>query len=168
MKYKNENDIKKALGVESLENLSQEEIQRFSMMMPDMDRELAYKIVGQIPEFTSFALGTVNAMQKTAEAAYAHDREGQARVHDAWEQIREILSRELDKDELSWEQKQYYTDLVMETGRQQSATLGEGRQWSKDIYKLIPTFSYVALLATMVLIGGKLGMDQVTGGGGNS
>jgi hypothetical protein len=162
--YKNENDIMKALGVDSLANLSEEGRGKLSAMLPDMDRQLAYEVVKQVPEFMRLALGTVDAMQKTAEAAYAHDTQSQARVHDAWEDIRKHLISQADGDDLTWEQKQYYTDLIMETGRQQTAVLTEGRQWSKDIYKLIPTFGYASLLLTMVFIGGAAGIKEMPGG----
>lgn len=164
MTYTSENDVTKVLGVASLKDLSPEGIEKVSVMLPEMDRELAYEIVKQVPEFKALALGTVDAMQKTAEAAFSHDKEGQARVHDAWEDIRKFLIGQADGDDLTWEQKQHYIDLIMETGRQQTSVLGQGRQWSKDIYKLIPTFSYVALLAVVVAIGGRVGMSQVLGG----
>ena len=165
MKYKSDADIMKALDVDSLANLSEDDRDKLSVKLPEMDRQLAYEVVKQVPEFMRLALGTVDAMQKTAEAAYAHDVVSQARVHDAWEDIRKYLISQADGDDLTWEQKRYYTDLIMETGKQQTGVLSEGRQWSKDIYKLLPAFGYGALLVTMVFIGGATGMNQMPGGG---
>lgn len=39
MKYKNEIQIKKAMGIESWRNLSRDKVIRFAAMMPDMDKE---------------------------------------------------------------------------------------------------------------------------------
>jgi hypothetical protein len=40
MKYKNEIQIKKAMGIESWRNLSRDKVIRFAAMMPDMDKRL--------------------------------------------------------------------------------------------------------------------------------
>lgn len=39
MKYKNEMQIKKAMGIENWRNLSRDKVIRFAAMMPDMDKE---------------------------------------------------------------------------------------------------------------------------------
>jgi hypothetical protein len=54
MKYTDEESVKEALGITSRRNLSRQNVVKFAAMMPDMDKELAVKIVEQFPAFTKF------------------------------------------------------------------------------------------------------------------
>lgn len=83
VQYQSEIDVKKALGIDSFRNLSRENVMRFAALMPDMDKEIALKIVEQFPEFKAFALDAVHVMQKTRAATLAENAESQASVHAA-------------------------------------------------------------------------------------
>lgn len=68
MKYKNEAEIMRALGIDTWRHLSKEKTVRFAAMMPDMDTEVAMKIVEQFPEFRKFATDAFGAIEKAHEA----------------------------------------------------------------------------------------------------
>jgi len=54
-----EDEVKQELGIESWRNLSKDKVLRFAAMMPDMDTEVALKIVEHFPVFKDFALDVV-------------------------------------------------------------------------------------------------------------
>lgn len=64
MKYENEAEVKKALGIESFRNLSKGNVMRFAAMMPDMDKDVALRIIETFPEFKDFALNAVQAIER--------------------------------------------------------------------------------------------------------
>ena len=160
MKYKTDVDVKKALGIESFRNLSKENVMRFAAMMPDMDKEVALKVVEQFPEFKAFALEAINTIQAAQEKSLASNSESQARVHQAWSDVRAILKGQLDDDELTWEQKKDILDLIMETARQESAKDSENKQFLKDLTKYVAYGVAGVAAAAVVFVGGRVGIDQ--------
>lgn len=159
MKYTNESEIKKVLGIDTWRNLSRENFTRFAAMMPDMDKEVALKIVEQFPEFTAFALEAVNVMQKAQEAAHADNKQSMAHVHEAFQEVREILKGQLEVEDLPWDQRKYILDLIMDTGRLQDAKDSENKAFVKDIYKIMGAAVVGALLMTVVFVGGKVDFE---------
>lgn len=129
MRYKNEDQIKKALGIDSWRHLSKDKMVRFVAMMPDMSTEVALKIVEQFPAFKDFAKNAVDMMQKAHESTLTANERSQEHVHRAFQEIREILRRELDKGDLTWEQRKYLIEQIQETGRQQSQKDSENKKF---------------------------------------
>ena len=72
---------------------------RFATMMPDMDPEVAEKIVGQFPEFKLFAIDALNVMEKRHESTLSHNQQSQDSVHRAFQEIREILKGQLEHED---------------------------------------------------------------------
>ena len=160
MNNKNEIEVKKALGIGSFRNLSRDNVMRFAAMMPDMEKEVALKIVEQFPEFKAFALDAVNVMQKVQENALAGNKESQAHVHQAWHEAREIHKGQLDDEELTWEQKKYLLDLIQETAREESAKDSENKKFLKEVTRdALLTIGGVVLLG-VVALGGKFALDR--------
>ena len=75
--YKSEGDLKRALQIDSWRNLSKDKMVQFTSMLPDMDKELAFKVVEQFPEFKKFALDAVDGIEKSFESALNHNKQSQ-------------------------------------------------------------------------------------------
>ncbi|MEU1123835.1 hypothetical protein ABZ371_09695, partial [Streptomyces sp. NPDC005899] len=90
MKYKSEAQIMKALGIESWRNLSKDKMVRFAAMMPNMDTEVALKIVEQFPAFKDFAKDAVSAVERAHESTLSANSQSQEHVHRAWQEVRDI------------------------------------------------------------------------------
>lgn len=161
LKYKTELDVKQALGIDSFRNLSKAKVMQFAAMMPDMDKEVALKIVEQFPEFKAFALDAVAAIQAVQEKSLEGNKESQARVHQAWSEVREILKGQLSEPDLTWEQKKEILDLIMETARLESAKDSENKQFLKDLAKYAMLGIGGALLTAIVFVGGRFGAEQL-------
>lgn len=133
---------------------------RFAAMMPDMDREVAIKIVEQFPAFKEFAMETVNVMERAQEAALANNKDSQAQVHQAFQEIREILKGELAQEELPWEQRKHILDLILETGNKEFAKDSENKDFLKQMVKGVGVVAISALALAIVFVGGKIAMEQ--------
>ena len=97
MTYKSEDQLKKALEVDSWRNLSRDKVIRFAAMMPDMDRELALKIVDQFPEFKRFALDALDVIGKGHEPTLAHNQRSQEIFYQGNREIRAIVSVDMNR-----------------------------------------------------------------------
>lgn len=160
MKYKNENEIKKALEIESWRNLSKDKMIKFAAMMPDMDEEVAMKLIEQFPEFARFANEAIDTMEKEYNTTLNANKESQENVHRAFQEIREILKGELKQDELSFEEKKYIMDLIFETGRMEFEKDTENKSWLNGVFKnaLVGVAGGVAM--AVVFVGGKFILER--------
>jgi len=162
LKYKSDDEVKKALGIDSFRNLSRENVMRFAAMMPDMDKEVALKIVEQFPEFKAFALDAVGVMERMQQNALASNSESQVNVHQAWADVRAILKGQLDDPELAAEQKREILDLIMETARQESAKDTENKQFLKELTKYATGAVVGIIVLGVVYVGGRFGLEQAS------
>jgi hypothetical protein len=60
MTYKSEIEIMRDLEIDNWRNLSRDKILRFVAMMPEMDKEIAIKVIEQFPEFRKFAVDALD------------------------------------------------------------------------------------------------------------
>lgn len=163
MKYGDEASIMRALDIDSWRNLSKDKIVKFAAMMPDMDKEVALKIIEQFPEFRLFAADSVGAMEKAHSATISANRDSQENVHKAYQDIRSILAGELKDENLTWEQKQHIYGLLMETGEKDNEThVGTQRSlgsWLKNVGTVVG----LSVLAGVVFVGGRMLLETRDG-----
>lgn len=155
MIYKSEDELKKALEVSSWRNLSRDKMIRFAAMMPDMDRELALKIVGQFPEFKRFALDALNVIEKGHESALAHNQRSQEIFYQGNREIRAILERQLEKDVLTWEQKKFIIEQIMETGKREFEKDSENKRFLDAMFGKLAAAGAAAVVLGVAVLGGK-------------
>lgn len=156
MSYKNEGEIKQALGIDSWRNLSKDKIIKFAVMMPHMDTELALKIVEQFPVFKEFAMDAVDVMEKVHESTLSANKQSQEHVHQAFREIREILKGELSKDGLTWDEKKFLIEQIQETGRLEFQKDSENKQFLDGWLNKALVGAGAALTLGVIFVGGKV------------
>ena len=155
VKYNNEHEIMKALEIESWRNLSKDHMIRFAAMMPDMDTEVALKIIEQFPEFKGFALEALDVMEKRHESTLSHNKQSQDNVHRAFQEIREILKGELSKEDLTPEERKHILELIVETGNREFEKDTENKQFLEGMFKKAAMTVVGAIALGVVFVGGK-------------
>ncbi|MFF0386467.1 hypothetical protein [Streptomyces sp. NPDC004286] len=156
MGYKNEDEIKRALGIESWRHLSREKMIRFVAMMPDMSTEVALKIIEQFPTFTDFAKNVVGVMEKAYESTLSNNKWSQEHFHRACHEVREILRVELTKDNLSGEDKKFIIEQIQETLRMEFQKDSENKRLLSENLKRVLAGTGAALALGVVFVGGKV------------
>ena len=163
MNYKSEDELKRALGIDSWRNLSRDKMIRFAAMMPDMDNAVALKLLEQFPVFTEFAVESVDAMERSHKSTIKANNQSQENVHQAYKEIREILSGELSKDDLNWEEKKYLIDQIQETGRQEFQKDSENKKFLDGLLGKVLLGVGSALTLGVVFVGGKVMAERLEG-----
>ncbi|KAD3515043.1 hypothetical protein [Arthrobacter yangruifuii] len=156
MRYKDEDQIKQALGIDSWRNLSKDKMIRFAAMMPDMDTEVALQIVKQFPHFKEFAMSAVDAMEQAHQSTLKANKHSQKRVHQAFQQIREALIVQLEQEGLSWEEKKYLIEKIMETGNLQFQKDTENKEFLDGLFKKVLFGAGAALALGVAFVGGRV------------
>lgn len=160
MKFKSEDEIKKALKIVSWRNISKDKMIRFATMMPHMDKEVALKIIGQFPEFTKFAMEALNVLEKQHTSTLTFNKQSQDNVHKAFQDIRDILKGELKQGDLSFEEKKYIMDLIFETGRMEDKKDAENKVWLNGLHKNVLKGVAYALAMAVVFVGGQFMLER--------
>jgi hypothetical protein len=151
-----EDEIKRALEIDSWRNLSRDKVIKFAAMMPDMDKEVALGIIAQLPVFTRFSVEALGALRKAQDSVQASNNQSQGKVHDAYSDIREALKAELKKENLTPEERQYLLDLLMETGNRESKKDTENKRFLDGLFNKTTVATGVALVGALVFVGGKV------------
>lgn len=113
-------------------------------------------IVEQFPEFRKFATDAFGAIEKAHEATLADGRHSLDQVYQALRQNREIFERELQRDDLTWEQRKHLLELIQETARLASQKDTEHKRHGGDLLKkTMLSVGSVAALA-VVFVGGRI------------
>ncbi len=159
MGYSNEIEIKRALGIDTWRELSKDKLLSFAAMMPDMDTEVALKVIEQFPSFREFAGEVVNVMEGAQDATVASNERSGDQVHDALREIRGILKGELDKGDLSWENRRWVIEQIQETGRLQFNKDSENKRFLESaLGKVVLGVGGIAALG-LAALGGRA-LDQ--------
>ena len=98
MRYTSEVDGKEVLGIESWRNLSKDKFLRFLSALPEMDKEVALQLIGQIPEITASAKAVLEDAAKAYDSLVDSNARSMEMVHQIDTAVLAILKDELDKD----------------------------------------------------------------------
>ena len=156
----NEDEVKRRLGIETWRNLSKDKMLRFAAMMPDIDTEVALKIVEQFPAFTAFALDAVKVMEQAHAATLSVNDRSQDRVYQALQEIREILKGELDRNDLSWDERKFLIEQIQETGKLAFKKDSESKHFLDGLLKTVGMVGIAALALGVVFVGGKMMLEE--------
>jgi hypothetical protein len=140
MIYKSEDQLKKALEIDSWRNLSRDKMIRFAAMMPEMDKELALKIVDQFPEFKRFALDALDVIERRHEATLTDNRHSQDTVYQDIREIRSMLERQ----------------KIMETGKWELEKDSENKRFLDSMFGKVVLAGAAAVALGVAFVGGKV------------
>ena len=96
-KLVNEEDVKNALKIDSFRNLSKSKIMEFVSLIPNMDKEVAIKIIEQYPTFARMSEVMVEQLSKMCDAALQKNEESQKLTIQAYQKIIDELSLQLQR-----------------------------------------------------------------------
>lgn len=163
MKYKNEMQIKKALGIETWRNLSRDKVIRFAAMMPDMDKEVMLEIIKTFPEFAKYGNDLLESLRETIQTTVDKNSEDYRMGLAIIQRTQDICSEQLNRTDISAEERVLIWNNLMEVTRM-IPTMDKG---NKKFYEFLNnkyfTTTAAALAAAVVFIGGKVVLDQFSG-----
>ena len=156
MTYKKEDELKKALEIDTWKNLSRDKLIKFVAMMPDMDKELALKVVEQFPEFKRFVSDALDVIEKRHESTLSHNKQSQESFYQGTREIREILKRELENDNLTWDQRKFIIEKIMETAHLEFAKDSENKRFLDGMFGKVTLVAGAAIAVGAAVLGGKV------------
>lgn len=155
MTYKSEAEVMKVLEIDTWRNLSRDKILKFVAMMPEMDKEVAIKVIEQFPEFRQFATDALDVLEKEHASTLAFNKQSQDKVHHAYQEVRAILAHELQRGELTGEERMAVIGLIMETANREFEKDSENKRFLDTLLGKTVLATGAALALGIVVLGGR-------------
>ena len=113
-----EKDVLDALKIKDFRHMSKDKVMTaFSSMLPNMSPEVAIKVLDQFPSFaqamTDIAVGYKEELSQSVESSNVTTQQALA----SCQTIIDVLSKELEKDELPFEEKKYFVEQMQQAGQ---------------------------------------------------
>lgn len=156
MTYKTEAELMRVLEIDTWRNLSKDKILQFAALMPDMDKEVAIKVIEQFPEFRQFALDALNVLEKEHTSTLAANRDSQAAVSHAFQEVRTILANELKRDDLTSEDRMIIIDKIMETANREFDKDSENKRFLDTLFGKATLAGAGVIAMGIVVLGGRV------------
>jgi len=158
--YKSEDELKKALEIDSWRNLSKDKIVKFAAMMPDMSTELATKVLEHFPDFKKLASETLDRLERQHSDTLRGNSDSQEQVHDAFQEVREALRNELEREDLTPERRAELLEQILETGNREFAKDSENKRFLSGLFDKATVAGVAVVGLAVVFVGGKVLLEQ--------
>ena len=143
----NENQVKAAIGITDWRHLSKDKLMNFISILPDVDNEVAIKIIEQFPEFSKNSVEIVNIMRDVCSTALEDDKLSTEQSVEAYKQVLDELSSLLKREDISIEDRKYFANKMIEVADKIGLKDTEGKTFKG---KLLNTVGGVVLGALLI------------------
>lgn len=155
MKFETEEDLKRSMGIDSWRNLSKDKFLTFVSDLPNMSKEVAVKVVEQFPDFKGLVLDSLNRVQEQATLSVNANWKSQKKVHKAFAEYRAVLTRELDRDNLTSEDRVSILQLFKKAVDDESLKDTEHKAFVHRTLAVVGTVALVVVAAGAAALGVK-------------
>ncbi|EMC60287.1 hypothetical protein K2F51_09455 [Streptococcus mutans OMZ175] len=140
-------EVKNALNIESFRNLSKDKVMEFVSLIPNMDKDLAIKIVEQFPSYADYSQNIVKQLNMLCEKALELNDNSQTEAIEVYKKVLDELSVLLQKEETSVDERKYITEKMIEVADKIAIKDTENKEF---LEKIIKYGGYVALGALAI------------------
>ncbi|MBR1984833.1 MAG: hypothetical protein IKA31_03745 [Clostridia bacterium] len=147
-----EEDVKKALNITDFRSLSKEKIMEFVSIIPKVDKEVAISIINQFPNYADMAKDMVSGMIKLCDNALQDAKVGRKDVIESYRVVLETLKEELNKGDLSIDDRKRITDDMLVVAEKIDAVNDKHLEFLKDTLKKVGgTIAGVVVVGVAIL-----------------
>ncbi len=151
--YDSETMVKKALKIDNFRYLSKDKIVEFVSMIPNMDKDVAIKIIEHFPEYASFATSMIAQLTMVCDKALKSNNESQKDVIEAYKKILDDLGHLLKKEDITCEERTIITDKMVMIADRISAKDTENKSFLINALKSVAPYVGGALILAAAIFG---------------
>jgi len=108
-----ETQVLKKLNIEDFRHLTKDKVISMATMLDKMDPEVAKKALEQFPEFASTMRQILSEYKKSLDEGLKQNAEGVKSYYDTCDAIITSCQRELDKEDLSFEERSFILEQMV-------------------------------------------------------
>lgn len=146
-------EVKNALKIDSFRNLSKDKIMEFVSLIPNMDKEVAIKIIEQYPAFAKLSESMVAQLNKMCDTALEKNEESQRLTIQAYKQILDELSNQLHMEDVSKEEREKITKQMIEIADKISVKDTENKAFIDKMAKYSTGFAIGVVVLGAAILG---------------
>ena len=146
-------EVKNALKIDSFRNLSKDKIMEFVSLIPNMDKEVAIKIIEQYPAFAKLSESMVTQLNKMCDTALEKNEESQRLTIQAYKQILDELSNQLHMEDISKEEREKITKQMIEIADKISVKDTENKAFIDKMVKYSTGFAIGLVVLGAAILG---------------
>lgn len=146
-------EVKNALKIDSFRNLSKDKIMEFVSLIPNMDKEVAIKIIEQYPAFAKLSEAMVAQLNKMCDTALEKNEESQRLTIQAYKQILDELSNQLHMEDISKEEREKITKQMIEIADKISVKDTENKAFIDKMVKYSTGFAIGVVALGAAILG---------------
>lgn len=148
-----EQKVLRKLHIEDFRHLTKDKVITMASMLDKMDPEVAKKALEQFPEFSNAAKEMLSGFKDTLDKGLESNRESVQSYYDSCKSIIEALQKQLDDENLSFEEKKY----IMGEMRNIAKMMGEKDSENKKFIARIELVGVAALGIVVAVLASVLG-----------
>lgn len=148
-----EDQVKKALQIDSFRNLSKDKIMEFASLIPHMDKEVAAAIINQFPTYVESSRNMIEQYNVMCDKVLQSNDDGRKDAVMAYKTILDDLSVLLKQDGITPEQRENITDKMILVADKIADLHEDNRNFLEGIIKHGAPLIGGALLLGAVILG---------------
>lgn len=150
-----EQQVLQKLGVEDFRHVSKDKLMKFASMLGDMDPEVAKKALEQFPEFAKAASDIVSQYKDLADRGIAASRDSEKEFYSACDRILDSLAKDLDREGLTFEERDHITDKMIDVADKMSAKDRESKDFIRQVILSVAGVAALGILTLGSTLGGN-------------
>ena len=158
-KQLSEVEVLKQLDIPDFRHMTKDKVINFASMLQNMDPEVAKKAIEQFPEFAKVSLEAFKEYRTVLEKTLDASKESSKDCFNLYDKVLSALEKCVSQEEISFEEKKYYLDNMMEIARMAENKDSENKAfyWKVIGAGTVAVISIVGLGAAA--LGGKFDID---------
>ncbi|MCL2774216.1 MAG: hypothetical protein FWD71_12820 [Oscillospiraceae bacterium] len=155
MLYDNEQLVLKELGMSSWRNLSRDKFMKLLSIMNDMSDEVRLKIIEQIPQFAKLCIEALNTAKEAYQKTLNENKQTTMEIIKKIDNIRETFSKELNRDNLSDEERMFIYKQLAEIANIYNGMDERSKKFFDTIFGKLLMGLGLIVGSVIVFVGGK-------------
>lgn len=149
-----EEKVLKKLDIVDFRHLTKDKVIKMASMLDKMDPEVAKKALEQFPEFANTTKEMLKEYKESLDKGLESNNESVAKVYESYNAIIAALQKELENEELTFDQKKYIIEQMKDVAEKVDKKDTENKKF----------IAGMATLATIVVGGTVAVLASVLGG----
>lgn len=154
-----EQKVLRKLDIDDFRHLTKDKVITMASMLDKMDPEVAKKALEQFPEFSNTAKEVLVGYKDTLDKGLESNRESVQSYYDSCKSIIEILQKQLEDENLTFEERKYIIDKILEI----SKIMGEKDSENKKFIAAMAVVGTVAVGIVTAVLASALGGNTKIG-----
>lgn len=148
-----EEKVLKKLDIVDFRHLTKDKVIKMASMLDKMDPEVAKKALEQFPEFANTTKEMLRDYKESLDKGLESNNESVAKVYDSYNAIIVALQKELENEELTFEQKKYIIEQMKDVAEKVDKKDSENKKFIAGM----ATFATVVVGGTIAVLASVLG-----------